>query len=729
MNTYLRLHKSVYLLVVLALGLSLGALGVVRIAHAAGVTYYVDCSAATNGNGTQASPWNTLTTVNATTFAAGDSILLNRGTTCHGQLWPKGSGVSGSPITLDAYGTGARPIVNGDNLVDPEVQLSNQQYWVIQNLEVTGSTGKGVFVNGSAGASLTYFRLTNLYVHNVGTGDGQDAILVGLYQNHSVHDVVIDNADTSFGFRGIESGGPSPLAGAARSSEITIRNSLAHDVQNDGMLAASSNNVVMENNVVYNAGVQPTNVNHTPNGLWTWDCDNCLVQFNEVSLQHSPSWDGGAYDIDYFTHNNTIQYNYAHDNDAYCASIFGGDRSDVTTTNVIRYNICSNDVRVGDQKATRQGEIYMTVWSSGSIQDSYIYNNTIYYNPVASANGPYYAINLLNISHGSAINNTNIYNNLIYSADAHLVDIAAFTTQTHLNNNLYWYTGAGNPAFLWGGTSYTSFSAWQSGSAQDAQGKYTNPLLNDPTYHANGFPSTSFTLQTGSPAINAGADLVALGKVSSMGTRDFFGNPIPQGGAYDIGANESGGAPQPTATPTVTSTPAPPTNTPTAGPSPTPSNTPTKTNTPLPTNTPTATSTGCSGTTNINLNKPTTTSSVQSGNGGNLAVDGNTNQSSRWWALKGSTLPSEWIVVDLGSSLTFCKAIVMQDDRWATAYTIQVSPDNVNWTTAFSTTSGVTGTSTWTFSNVTGRYVKWNSTAWFNNADRVKLVEFQLYQP
>src|SRR5689334_21481087 len=102
MNTYLKLQKSVYLLVALALGLSLGALGVAQIAHAAG-TYYVDCSAGSNGNGTQASPWNTLTTVNATTFAAGDSILLKRGTTCHGQLWPKGSGVSGSPITLDAY--------------------------------------------------------------------------------------------------------------------------------------------------------------------------------------------------------------------------------------------------------------------------------------------------------------------------------------------------------------------------------------------------------------------------------------------------------------------------------------------------------------------------------------------------------------------------------------------------------------------------------------------------
>ena len=126
----------------------------------------------------------------------------------------------------------------------------------------------------------------------------------------------------------------------------------------------------------------------------------------------------------------------------------------------------------------------------------------------------------------------------------------------------------------------------------------------------------------------------------------------------------------------------------------------------------------------------TWTSSVQSGDDGHFAVDGSTNgNNSRWWALKGSTLPSEWIIVDLGSSMTFCKAIVMQDDRYATAYTIQVSPDNINWTTIFSRTSGGTGTATWTFANATGRYVKWNSTVWFMNSDRVKLVEFQLYQP
>jgi hypothetical protein len=61
--------------------------------------------------------------------------------------------------------------------------------------------------------------------------------------------------------------------------------------------------------------------------------------------------------------------------------------------------------------------------------------------------------------------------------------------------------------------------------------------LNDPKYHEFGFPTTSFTLQDESPAINAGVDLAALGIVTSMGMQDFFGNPLPVS-AYDIGAYE-----------------------------------------------------------------------------------------------------------------------------------------------------------------------------------------------
>ena len=41
----------------------------------AGSSYYLDCSVAGSGNGSQSSPWNSFTAVNSRTFAAGDKIL------------------------------------------------------------------------------------------------------------------------------------------------------------------------------------------------------------------------------------------------------------------------------------------------------------------------------------------------------------------------------------------------------------------------------------------------------------------------------------------------------------------------------------------------------------------------------------------------------------------------------------------------------------------------------
>ena len=71
-------------------------------ALAANTNYYVDCSAATNGNGTQASPWNNLATVSATTFGGGDTIFFKGVTTWSGQLWPKGYGNATSPIKIES---------------------------------------------------------------------------------------------------------------------------------------------------------------------------------------------------------------------------------------------------------------------------------------------------------------------------------------------------------------------------------------------------------------------------------------------------------------------------------------------------------------------------------------------------------------------------------------------------------------------------------------------------
>jgi hypothetical protein len=66
-----------------------------------------------------------------------------------------------------------------------------------------------------------------------------------------------------------------------------------------------------------------------------------------------------------------------------------------------------------------------------------------------------------------------------------------------------------------------------------------DPLVNSLGYDGTGRPTTQWTLQTGSPAINAGTNACTGLTGCTMGTRDFFGDPIPLGGPFDIGADQA----------------------------------------------------------------------------------------------------------------------------------------------------------------------------------------------
>jgi len=82
---------------------------------ACAVDYYVDCNYGSNGNpGT--SPrlaWRTLLQVGISVFQPGDTINLLRDCTWNETLTPPSSGVSGSLIKIDSYGTGRPPHLTG----------------------------------------------------------------------------------------------------------------------------------------------------------------------------------------------------------------------------------------------------------------------------------------------------------------------------------------------------------------------------------------------------------------------------------------------------------------------------------------------------------------------------------------------------------------------------------------------------------------------------------------
>jgi hypothetical protein len=89
-------------------------------------TYYVASNGSDAANGTStATPWQTLSKVNATTLNPGDQVLLRKGDTFYGTITVSQSGTSGNPITYGAYGSGANPIITGFTTVSAWTNLGS----------------------------------------------------------------------------------------------------------------------------------------------------------------------------------------------------------------------------------------------------------------------------------------------------------------------------------------------------------------------------------------------------------------------------------------------------------------------------------------------------------------------------------------------------------------------------------------------------------------------------
>jgi F5/8 type C domain-containing protein len=106
-------------------------------------------------------------------------------------------------------------------------------------------------------------------------------------------------------------------------------------------------------------------------------------------------------------------------------------------------------------------------------------------------------------------------------------------------------------------------------------------------------------------------------------------------------------------------------------------------------------------TTNIALNRPATASSLESASfPASNAVDGNTG--TRW---SSAFSDPQWLEVDLGTSQAICQVNLNWETAYATAFQIQTSTDNTNWTTIYSTTTGTGGNQTIPVTG-TGRYIR-----------------------
>ncbi len=498
--------------------------------------------------------WLSFDQLQTVTLQPGDSILLEAGvvfsTTIKLSLWKYDDGtVSGNvpvsdaenPIIITTYpvnGAAANIRFMADkNCID----LYNVQGVEIANLSITGP-GMGTSPTKSVISIYNddYFgtssdTLKSYYIHDVTAGGLKNGISVGCW-GKKIKDVKIENVSVHSNLSGgIFTWGEN----TGDVSDVIVRYcnvyNNAGDPDNDstntgsGIVIGNTYNALVEYCIAYNNGYQ-CSAPEGPVGIWTYASTNVTIQYCEAyeNKTDGPA-DGGGFDIDGGCRNCTIQYCYSHDNEGAGYLICQYSGASTYNNNVVRYNISQND-------GAKNGYGAINFWSSGSsggIQNTQIYGNTIY-NTVAPA------VRFINTT---GISGTVIRNNIfVIDNGQFLVQGNPSTAVAKFEGNVYW---PGNNDFLVGNE--TSLEDWRTNAGQEMMGGSPvgyrlNPrlknaggggIINNTDYLDT---LSAYELSVTSPLLKKGLDLVSLG--IDPGPHDYYNNAIPFKDNYDIGAHE-----------------------------------------------------------------------------------------------------------------------------------------------------------------------------------------------
>ncbi len=491
-------------------------------------SYYVDSAGGDDANlGTsQGAPWKSLAKVNGKTFQPGDTILFKCGEVWTGQLNPKGSGAVGSPIVIDQYGSGAKPVIDANGASgNGAVYLFNQEYWEINNLEIRndaadGGDRRGVYLSASnfVGNVVHHLYVRNCDIHNIkGIVDQTSSaakrtggVIVEVIDDTPtptrLNDILIenctirtvDNQGIALNNRNSVSDYPgTPEWEARKFTQVVIRGNRISDVAKNAMIIRLTDETgLIEHNVCWDTAYRA----YTGNTIFSRSCRGTVFQFNEGyrnragELDPRKYWDGSLYDADLQSPGCIFQYSYSHDN----AQGLFWQCTDARDANVIvRYNISQND----------RGRIFCMSYENTS---TFIYNNIVF---VPAHLSP-------TIIDDRQVNakTYSFFNNIIYN----LSPTASYQ----------WKTGAGRTF------DYNVFYGQHpAGEPDDPHKLIANPMLVSPGSGSLGLDTVSgYQLQAGSPCRDSGL------LVPGDGGRDYWGNTVPFNAATDRGAHEWNGS-------------------------------------------------------------------------------------------------------------------------------------------------------------------------------------------
>ncbi len=292
----------------------------------------------------------------------GDQILFQSGNFFQGSLNIEAQGKPDAPIRIGRFGKGNRPVLDG-NGAKAVISLLNPAYFIIENLEIMNENGDyGILIEAKDAGELNNISIQDCDIHSVfiaskqkevATNDGNKyhgGIKVIIYKREQPSwwngFVVQRNYIHNLGLCGFSIRSEYLLHKNARGNEasypsfnVLMENNIIKNIIRDGVIMAEVYGAIMQYNEVCRTGQMGL-----ANGIWFWDAQNSIIQRNIGYECNSFRNDGGAFSIDYYSTNCSIQYNYSYNNDGPGMLAFGNHESG--KGNLIKGNISYNDNRM-----------------------------------------------------------------------------------------------------------------------------------------------------------------------------------------------------------------------------------------------------------------------------------------------------------------------------------------------------------------------------------------------
>ncbi len=457
--------------------------------------YYVKNDGNDNANGlSDATAWATINKVNNTSLNAGDSVLFK----C-GDVWreliplvPKSGNHTNGHIVYSNYGTGEKPLFlnsKQENLITDWEDIGGN-LWRNSDPAFSAEVGNIIFNDyrefGIRVYSLNAVNSSLKYYYN---STNKTLTLYCAGNPASVYDNIECVLKSNYGKIYINNKNYIVIDGLA------IKNEARH-----GISSSRSNNIIIRNcEISYIGGAMAGSTLRLGNGIEFWaDAGNILIEQNYV---------GWCYDAG-------ITSQYMPQNTAFYIDSF-----------IIRYNIiehCEFNFEWWYWNEIKPGT------SVGFVNGFYYENNTSLNAGIGWSDGQRPGNTRgAHVTSGwkdAVITRAYIRNNIFVNATEAAIRQAYYWLPViNYDNNIYYNV---NRIGYISNSDYYTLEQWQSATG----GKDMNSINADPKLNTN------FTLQSNSPAIDAGATLGY--------TCDFFGNPVPNGSFPDIGAVEYYGIPE-----------------------------------------------------------------------------------------------------------------------------------------------------------------------------------------